>query len=152
VSSASRCGEASTRKASANRSRPVKTAPRARPTQSREQAAGRGLSRCEARAPAGERLARQNAESEQRGRCAWESHLARAKWLTEHGYQDLGPVQRPPFADDPVRERNPALRPFADPRKLGLTVPERQRPQINTSAISRRRPRRSGGGVQMAVR
>jgi hypothetical protein len=25
----------------------------------------------------------------QRARRAWESHLARAKWMTEHGYRDL---------------------------------------------------------------
>ena len=25
----------------------------------------------------------------ERARRAWESHLARAKWLTEHGYRDL---------------------------------------------------------------
>jgi hypothetical protein len=25
----------------------------------------------------------------ERARRAWESHLARAKWMTEHGYQDL---------------------------------------------------------------
>ena len=25
----------------------------------------------------------------ERARGAWESHLARAKWMTEHGYQDL---------------------------------------------------------------
>jgi hypothetical protein len=24
-----------------------------------------------------------------RARLAWESHLARAKWMTEHGYRDL---------------------------------------------------------------
>ena len=24
-----------------------------------------------------------------RARCAWESHLARAKWMTEHGYRHL---------------------------------------------------------------
>jgi T6SS, Transcription factor, DNA binding domain len=24
-----------------------------------------------------------------RARCAWESHLARARWMTEHGYQHL---------------------------------------------------------------
>jgi hypothetical protein len=25
----------------------------------------------------------------ERARCSWESHLARAKWLTEHGYRHL---------------------------------------------------------------
>jgi hypothetical protein len=31
-----------------------------------------------------------------------------------------GPVERPPFADDAVGERNPALGPFADLRKPTL--------------------------------
>jgi hypothetical protein len=43
---------------------------------------------------------------------------------------DHGPVQRPPFADDPIGERNPVLGPFADPRQPGLPLLERQRPQI----------------------
>jgi Uncharacterized conserved protein (DUF2285) len=29
------------------------------------------------------------AREPERARCAWESHLTRAKWLTEHGYRDL---------------------------------------------------------------
>ena len=29
------------------------------------------------------------AQEPERARRAWESHLARAKWMTEHGYRDL---------------------------------------------------------------
>ena len=28
-------------------------------------------------------------QEHERARRAWESHLARAKWMTEHGYRDL---------------------------------------------------------------
>ena len=44
---------------------------------------------------------------------------------------DHGPVECPPFADDPVGERDPGLSSFADPREPRLAVLERQRPQIS---------------------
>ena len=40
-------------------------------------------------------------------------------------------VKCPPFTNDAVGERNPALGAFADTRKPRLALLERQRPQIN---------------------
>ena len=34
-------------------------------------------------------LHRDPASEESRTRACWESHLARAQWMTEHGYRDL---------------------------------------------------------------
>jgi hypothetical protein len=44
---------------------------------------------------------------------------------------DRGLVKRPPFADNAIGERNPALGAFADRRKARLALPERRRLQIN---------------------
>jgi hypothetical protein len=42
------------------------------------------------------------------------------------------PVKRPPRTNNPVRERNPALSALGNLGKSGLTLAERQRPQIHT--------------------
>jgi len=44
---------------------------------------------------------------------------------------DHGPVQRPPFADDPIGERDPALRPSPTRASTALRCRKRLRPQIH---------------------